>query len=94
MERIKRFLSGKSIVMNKYYCPYCSPKYQIILKSHNGLMICGHCGDESVKIPTIRTAQIVGLISALAFMSPLFLMFFSLIEEHKPLNHKNNVTKL
>tara|TARA_Y100001968_G_scaffold169355_1_gene155080 strand:+ start:72 stop:323 length:252 start_codon:yes stop_codon:yes gene_type:complete len=66
--------------MTKYKCPYCSEKYNLHIKRKDGVMICGHCGDELLKIPFIRPVQIFGLISLIAFASPLILMFTSIIQ--------------
>ena len=47
-------------------------------------MICGHCGDELTKMPVLETTKIIALISALAFMTPLVLMVFSIVQEQSP----------
>jgi len=44
-------------------------------------MVCGQCGDELHKIPFIKTTQIFSLIAVIAFISPLILMVFSLIDD-------------
>ncbi len=81
--------------MAKYYCPYCSPRYQIH-KSANGLMICGHCGEELVKVPYIRPTQIIALVAATAFIAPIIAMIFAfLLDVKRPENdsslHKNTL---
>ena len=73
--------------MNRYYCPYCSKRYQFTKPSKDGLIVCGLCGEPVVKIPLIKPIQIFALIAASAFITPLFLMIFSFIkypEKQKP----------
>ncbi len=80
--------------MNKHYCPFCSPKQQLILRENDGDFYCGHCGDKAIKVPLIRTSQLVALISVIAFLTPLFLMVFSLIKEEKKLVPQEETTFL
>ena len=66
--------------MAKYFCPYCPQQYQIHRKRSDGIMVCGQCGDELVKTPLIRPIQIIGIIAASAFLSPLLLMIGNVIQ--------------
>ena len=66
--------------MKKYYCPYCSPKYQFHKKSKTGELICGLCGDPLVKKPYIKINQIVAIIASLSLLLPLIYTFIYLIK--------------
>jgi len=50
--------------MDRYYCPYCNPKYQFQKQSLKGNLICGLCGEDLVKKPYIRINQIIALVAA------------------------------
>ena len=66
--------------MPKYYCPFCSPQYQLHKQRSDGVMICGYCGDPLVKLRVIRPKQLIALIAASAFIAPLILMVASFIQ--------------
>ena len=67
--------------MSNYHCPFCSPKYQIHKLNSEGEMICGLCGDKLLKKVLVKPTQILGLIAATAFLSPLALLVMSLFEQ-------------
>ncbi|WP_320677007.1 hypothetical protein [Prochlorococcus sp. MIT 1300] len=67
----------------RYFCPYCSPHYQIHEERSDGVMVCGYCGDPLVKEPTIKLTQIFSFIAAIAFISPLLITAFSFIQDWK-----------
>ena len=80
--------------MIRYYCPYCSPRYQICEKRSDGVFVCGHCGDPMLKIPFLKTTQIFALISILAFVLPAMLVFFSSLKDIERENQQNNSKKV
>ena len=57
--------------MDRYYCPYCNPKYQYQKQSTNGTLICGLCGEDLVKKPFIRLNQIIALVAASSLLLPV-----------------------
>ena len=69
--------------MSKYFCPYCSPKYQFSSKSDSGKLICGLCGEEMVKKSFINIKQIVSLIIVITLILPLFYTFIISIINRK-----------
>ena len=66
--------------MNKYYCPYCNPKYQFPLDNY-GELVCGLCGEYLIKKPIIQIKQLIALLLVFSFSFPLiFKIFDSIIE--------------
>ena len=69
--------------MNKYYCPYCNPKYQFPLENY-GKLVCGLCGEVLIKKPIIQIKQLIALILVFSFSFPLvFIIFSSIINTGK-----------
>ena len=69
--------------MNKYYCPYCNPKYQFPLENY-GKLVCGLCGEDLIKKPIIQIKQLIALLLVFSFSFPLiFIIFSSLINTGK-----------
>ena len=69
--------------MNKYYCPYCNPKYQFPLENY-GKLVCGLCGEDLIKKPIIQIKQLIALILVFSFFFPLvFIIFSSIINTGK-----------
>ena len=69
--------------MNKYYCPYCNPKYQFSLENY-GKLVCGLCGEVLIKKPIIQIKQLIALILVFSFSFPLvFIIFSSIINTGK-----------
>ena len=64
--------------MNKYYCPYCNPKYQFPIENY-GKLVCGLCGEELIKKKILHLKQLVALLLVFSFSSPLIFMIFSSI---------------
>ena len=60
--------------MSRYYCPFCSPRYQFHKTRNDGIFICGQCGDPLMKKPLINSRQIIALFSVSAFLAPLLIM--------------------
>ena len=74
--------------MNKYYCPYCNPKYQFPLENY-GKLVCGLCGEDLIKKPIIEIKQLIALLLVFSFSFPLiYIVFSSIINTHK--NQKEN----
>ena len=82
--------------MSRYYCPFCSIRYQFHKTNSEGVLICGQCGDPLIKKPFINTRQIFGLVAALSFLSPLLIMFVLTVmefsEEKLPLQLETSVS--
>ena len=69
--------------MNKYYCPYCNPKYQFPLENY-GKLVCGLCGEDLIKKPIIQIKQLIALLLVFSFSFPLiFIIFSSIIKTGK-----------
>ena len=69
--------------MNKYYCPYCNPKYQFPLDNY-GKLVCGLCGEDLIKKPIIEIKQVIALLLVFSFSFPLvFIIFSSIINTGK-----------
>ena len=82
--------------MSRYFCPFCSIRYQFHKTNSEGVLICGQCGDPLIKKPFINTRQIFGLVAALSFLSPLLIMFVLTVmdfnEEKLPLHLETSVS--
>ena len=69
--------------MNKYYCPYCNPKYQFPLEEY-GKLVCGLCGEDLIKKPIIQIKQLIALLLVFSFSFPLiFIIYSSIINRGK-----------
>ena len=69
--------------MNKYYCPYCNPKYQFSHENY-GKLVCGLCGEDLIKKPIIQIKQLIALLLVFSFSFPLiFIVYSSLINTVK-----------
>ena len=69
--------------MNKYYCPYCNPKYQFSQENY-GKLVCGLCGEDLIKKPIIQIKQLIALLLVFSFSFPLiFIIFSSIIKTGK-----------
>ena len=67
--------------MSRYYCPYCSYRYQFQKTRRDGLLICGLCGDPLVKKPLLNSRRIIGVVAASAFLAPLLIMIIFVIND-------------
>ena len=56
------FLGAK---MSRYYCPFCSSRYQFHKTSSDGFLICGLCGDPLVKKPLLNSKRIIGAVAVI-----------------------------
>ncbi len=84
--------------INRYYCPFCSLRFQFQKNRSDGLLTCVQCGDPLIKEKFIDSRQIVGLIVATAFVAPLLIMIFFLIndftKETLPMNSESSVVSI
>ena len=82
--------------MSRYYCPFCSSRYQFHKNSSDGVLICGLCGDPLVKKPLLNSRRIIGAVAAFAFLAPLVIMIIFVIndfsKEKLPINSDSLVT--
>ena len=82
-------------VMSRYYCPFCSSRYQFKKTRSDGIFICGQCGDPLMKKPLINLRQTFGLVALSAFLAPLLIMIVfvmnDFIKEKKPTNSESLV---
>ena len=67
--------------MNRYYCPFCSQRYQFHKTSSNGVLICGLCGDPLIKRSLLNSKRIIGVVAASAFLAPLLIMIIFVIND-------------
>ena len=75
--------------MDKYYCPYCNPKYQFPIENY-GKLVCGLCGEDLIKKPIIQIKQLIALLLVFSFSFPLvFIIFSSIINTGK--DQKENI---
>tara|TARA_Y100001968_G_C19105982_1_gene594896 strand:- start:223 stop:483 length:261 start_codon:yes stop_codon:yes gene_type:complete len=81
--------------MSRYYCPYCSSRYQFQRIRSDGCLICGHCGDLLIKKRLINSKQILGFIAAFSFLAPLILMTVFVLKDFNkdqlPINYESLV---
>ena len=77
-------------IMSRFYCPFCSSRYQFHKTKSDGLLICGQCGEPLMKKPLINSRQIIGLVAALAFLTPLIIMIIFVIKDSTQKTLPNN----
>ena len=69
-----------SLEMSRFYCPFCSSRYQFQKTRSDGVLICGLCGDPLVKKPLLISRRIIGVVAASAFLAPLLIMIIFLFK--------------
>ena len=67
--------------MSRYYCPFCSSRYQFNKTRSDGVLICGLCGDPLVKKPLLNSRRILGVVAASAFLAPLLMMIIFVLKD-------------
>tara|TARA_B100000579_G_scaffold86306_1_gene67570 strand:- start:343 stop:606 length:264 start_codon:yes stop_codon:yes gene_type:complete len=67
--------------MSRYYCPFCSSRYQFHKTRSDGVLICGQCGDPLLKKPLLNSRRIIGLVAASAFLAPLLVMIIFVLND-------------
>ena len=80
--------------MSRYYCPFCSSRYQFHKTSSDGVLICGLCGDPLVKKPLLNSRRIIGAVAASAFLAPLLIMIIFVIKDFTKEKLPNNSESL
>ena len=80
--------------MSRYYCPFCSSRYQFHKINSDGVLICGLCGDPLVKKPLLNSRRIIGAVVASAFLAPLVIMIIFVINNVSKEKHPNNSDSL
>ena len=80
--------------MSRYYCPFCSSRFQFHETSRDGVLICGLCGDPLVKRPLLNSRRIIGAIAAAAFLAPLVIMIIFVINDFSKEELPNNSDSL
>ena len=83
--------------MSKYYCPFCSSRYQFHKTRSDGVLICGQCGDPLMKKPLFNTRRIIGVVVSSAFLTPLLIMIIFVIKDFTKENldnHSDNLVNL
>jgi len=80
--------------MSRYYCPFCTSRYQFQKTRSDGILICGQCGDPLTRKPLINLRQICGLIAISAFLVPLLLMIVFAVQDFKNEKLPNNSKSL
>ena len=63
--------------MNKYYCPYCNPKYQFPIENY-GKLVCGLCGEDLIKKPIIELKRLIAILLIFSFSLPLIFLIITL----------------
>ena len=80
--------------MSRYYCPFCSPRYQFYQTRTDALKICDQCGDELIKVPFLNITKVIGFFIALAFLIPLLLMIVYLFQDLNNQRIKNSSNQI
>ena len=66
--------------MSRYYCPFCSSRYQFHKTRIDGALICGLCEEPLIKKPLLNPRRIFGVVAASAFLAPLLIMIIFVIK--------------
>ena len=80
--------------MSRYYCPFCSLRYQFHKNRSDGVLICGLCGDPLIKKPLINSRRIIGAVAATAFLAPLLILIIFVIRDFTKETRPNNSESL
>ena len=80
--------------MSRYYCPFCSYRYQFHKTSSDGILICGLCGAPLVKKSLLNSRRIIGAVAASAFLAPLVIMIVFVIKDFSKEKLPNNADSL
>ncbi len=67
--------------MSRFYCPFCSFRYQFPKTSGYGDLICGQCGETLVKKPLVNLKRILGVVASSAFLTPLLIMVVFIVND-------------
>tara|TARA_Y100001968_G_scaffold309638_1_gene329658 strand:- start:170 stop:430 length:261 start_codon:yes stop_codon:yes gene_type:complete len=80
--------------MSRYFCPFCSSRYQFHITRNDGVLICGQCGDPLMKKPLINGSKFFALFATTAFLAPLLIMIVFVINDLTEEKLNNNSEKL
>ena len=80
--------------MSRYYCPFCSSRYQFHKTSSDGILICGLCGDPLVKKSLLNSRRIIGVVVAFAFLAPLVILIILVVNDFSKEKLPNNSDSL
>ena len=80
--------------MSRYYCPFCSSRYQFHKTRSDGVLICGLCGDPLIKKPFLNSKRIIGVLTVSAFLAPLLIMIIFVIKDFSKEKLPNNSDSL
>ncbi len=69
--------------MSRYYCPFCSYRYQFQKTRSDGVLICGLCGDPLIKKTLLNSRRVIGFVVSSAFLAPLLIMIIFVINDLK-----------
>ena len=67
--------------MGNYYCPYCRRSFQVNNKRTQVSVNCEFCGEKLQRVSFFKPVKLIGLLAAIAFISPLILMIASSLQE-------------
>ena len=67
--------------MSRFYCPFCSSRYQVHKTRSDGVLICGQCGDLLIKKPLVSARRIFGIFLSSAFIAPLLIMLIFVVKD-------------
>ena len=67
--------------MSRYFCPFCSSRYQFHKIRSDGVLICGLCEDPLIKKPLLSSRRIIGVVVASAFIAPLLIKIIFVIKD-------------
>ena len=82
------------IRMSRFYCPFCTSRYQFHKTRSDGVLICGQCGDPLIKKPLLSSRRIIGVVAASAFLAPLLIMIIFVIADFPKENLPNDSESL
>ena len=80
--------------MSRYYCPFCSSRYQFHQTRSDGVLICGLCGDPLIKKPLLNSRRIIAVVAASAFLAPLLITIIFVIKDLTKEKPPNNFESL
>ena len=80
--------------MSRYYCPFCSSRYQFHKSNIDGVLICGLCGETLVRKTLFNSRRIIGAVAAFAFIAPLVIMIIFVIRDFSKEKLPNNSDSL
>ena len=67
--------------MSRFYCPFCSSRYQFNKVRGDGVFICGLCGEQLIKKQFLNLRRIIGILVLLALLTPLLIMIVFIVKD-------------